>query len=261
MAQLVTNKTLDFYSEGATLSKIIHEGRLTTTEPTCVALPSLTSHSTFYKCSRSILCKPQTCPHSPRTRLGVIISYSLGLERKITLPLIQESFRPTFTQSQVTKQYGVYTASPAPKTTTALIKVKLDKNLQFQVDRLNITRDTSIKAWQKNSSQNYEFFIPSITLTLIYLYKTFYNFNMSTPTNIPESPMGETEQDSFFESKEKFQQQLHDIFQTILRLTGPDHFDQLCQWMEYNQYLTIDDSYHSSFNDPGKLDTEGPATE
>ena len=62
---------------------------------------------------------------------------------------------------------------------------------------------------------------------------------MSTPTNIPETPMGETEQDSFFESKEKFQQQLQDIFQTTLRLTGPDQFDQLCQWMEYKQYLTL----------------------
>ena len=84
---------------------------------------------------------------------------------------------------------------------------------------------------------------------------------MSTPTNISETPMGETEQDSFFESKEKFQQQLQDIFQTILRLTGPDHFDQLCQWMEYSQYLTIDDLYDSSYNDPEKFDTKGLATE
>ena len=84
---------------------------------------------------------------------------------------------------------------------------------------------------------------------------------MSTPTNIPETPMGEIEQDSFFESKEKFQQQLQDIFQTILRLTGPDHFDQLCHWMEYKQYLTIDEFYESSYNDPEKFDTKGPATE
>ena len=84
---------------------------------------------------------------------------------------------------------------------------------------------------------------------------------MSTPTNIPETPMGETKQDSFFKSKEKFQQQLQDIFHTILRLTRPDQFDQLCQWMEYKQYLTIDDIYHSSYNDPEKFDTEGPATE
>ena len=84
---------------------------------------------------------------------------------------------------------------------------------------------------------------------------------MSTPTNIPETPMDETEQDSFFESKEKFQQQLQDIFQTILKVTGPGQFDQLCQWMEYNQYLTIDDLYDSSYNDPEKFDTKGPATE
>ena len=31
--------------------------------------------------------------------------------------------------------------------------------------------------------------------------------------------------------------------------------------MEYKQYLTIDDLYYSSFNDPEKFDIEGPATE
>ena len=113
----VNNATLDLFSEEATLSKFIHEGKLTTTKPTFVALPSLTSHSTFYECLRSILCKPQDSPHSLLTRLGVIISYSLRLERKITLPSIQESFPPTFTPSQVTKQYATYTVSPAKKTT------------------------------------------------------------------------------------------------------------------------------------------------
>ena len=84
---------------------------------------------------------------------------------------------------------------------------------------------------------------------------------MSTPTNIPETLMGETEQDSYPKSKEKFQQQLQDIFQKILRLTGPDQFDQLCQWMQYKQYLTIDDFYDNSCYDPEKFDTKGPATE
>ena len=84
---------------------------------------------------------------------------------------------------------------------------------------------------------------------------------MSTPTNIPETPMGETKQNSFFESKEKFHQQLQDIFQTILRLTGLDHFDQLCQWMEYKQYYTIDDFYESSYNELENFDNKGPATE
>ena len=84
---------------------------------------------------------------------------------------------------------------------------------------------------------------------------------MSTPTNIPETPMGGTEQDSYPKSKEKFQQQLQYIFQTTLKLTRPDQFDQLCQWMEYNQYLTIDDFVEHSYNDPGKFDYERPATE
>ena len=86
-AHAVNNETLDLYSDGGTLSKFINEGRPTTTKQTFVALLSLTSHSTFYECSRSILCRPQHPPHSPSTRLGVIISYSLHLERKITSPL------------------------------------------------------------------------------------------------------------------------------------------------------------------------------
>ena len=131
------------------MSKFIYEGRPTTTKPTFVALPSLTSHSSFYKCSRGILCQPQDFPHSPLTRLGVIVSYSLRLERKITLPSIQKSFRPTFTPSQVTNQYGAYTASPAKKTTSAISEGKIDKSLQFQVDRLNIARDTSINSGLK----------------------------------------------------------------------------------------------------------------
>ena len=84
---------------------------------------------------------------------------------------------------------------------------------------------------------------------------------MSNPTNIPETPMGGTKQDSYFKSKEKFQQQLQHIFQTTLRLIAPDQFDQLCQWMEYNQYLTIDDFYDDYRDDPEKLDFKSPATE
>ena len=113
----VNNKTLELYPDGLMLSKFIHEGRPTTMKQTFVALPSLTSHSTFYKCLRSTLCQPQDSPHSPLTRLGVIFSYSLRLERNITLPSIQESFRPTFTPSQATKQYDAYTASTSKKTT------------------------------------------------------------------------------------------------------------------------------------------------
>ena len=87
MTHPVNNKTIDLYPEGATLSKFINEGRPATMKLTFVTLPSLTSHSTFYECWRGILCQPQDSPHSPLMRLGVIISYSLHLERKITLPL------------------------------------------------------------------------------------------------------------------------------------------------------------------------------
>ena len=84
---------------------------------------------------------------------------------------------------------------------------------------------------------------------------------MSTPTNIPETPMGGTEQDSYPKSKEKFQQQLQHIFQTTMKLTVPDQFDLLCQWMEYRQFDTIDDLFDTFHKDPDKLDIKGPATE
>ena len=81
----VTNETPDLYPEGATLSKFIYEGRPTTTRPTFVALPYLTSHSTFYECSRGTPCHPQASLHRHLTKLVVIISYSIRLERRITL--------------------------------------------------------------------------------------------------------------------------------------------------------------------------------
>ena len=66
-----------------------------------------------------------------------------------------------FSLSQVTKQYGAYTSSPAKKTTSTIIEVRIDKRLQCQVNWLNIARDTTIKARTKNSSQTFEFsFLP-----------------------------------------------------------------------------------------------------
>ena len=134
---LVNNETLDLYAEGATLSKFIHEGRPTTTKPTFVALPSLTSHSTFYECLRSILCKPQDSPYSPLTRLGVIISYSLHLERKITPPstsIISPYVYSESSDETTRRLYGV----PSTETTSAIREGTIDESLQFQVNRLNI---------------------------------------------------------------------------------------------------------------------------
>ena len=83
---LVNNETPNLYAEGVTLSNFIHEGRPTTTKLTFVSLPSFTTHSTFCECSKGILYPVHTSHHSPLTRPVVIISYSLRLERKITLP-------------------------------------------------------------------------------------------------------------------------------------------------------------------------------
>ena len=84
---------------------------------------------------------------------------------------------------------------------------------------------------------------------------------MSTPTNIPETPMGGTVPDSFLESKEKFYLQLQNIFQTILRVNNPDQFDQLCQWMEYKQFHTFDDFYDFYRDCSEKLDAKNPEAE
>ena len=73
----VNNETPNLYSEGATLSNFIHEGRPTTTKLTLVDLPSSINHSTFRECSKGILYLPPTFHHSPLTRPVVIILYSL----------------------------------------------------------------------------------------------------------------------------------------------------------------------------------------
>ena len=82
----VNNETPNLYSEGATLSNFIHEGRPTTTKLTLIDLPSSIDHSTFRECWKGILYLPPTFHHSSLTRPVVIISYSLRLGRKNTLP-------------------------------------------------------------------------------------------------------------------------------------------------------------------------------
>ena len=81
--------------------------------------------------------------------------------KKDHITIDPEIISPYFTRIQVTNQYGAYMASPAKKTRTVIIEVKSDRSLQFQVNRLNIARDTGIKARPKNSSQNLNFsFLP-----------------------------------------------------------------------------------------------------
>ena len=125
----LNNETPDLYPEGATLSKFIYEGRPTTTKPTFVALPYLTSHSTFYECSRGTPCQPQASPHRHLTKLVVIISYSICLERRITLlstfitrwntttEYTQKKLIYSNTKNSTTFQVGIHSSSSLTKLT------------------------------------------------------------------------------------------------------------------------------------------------
>ena len=108
------NETPDLYLEGATLSKYIYEGRPTTTKPTFVALPYLTSYSTFHECSRGTPCQPQASLHRHLTKPVVIISYSICLERKITL--LSTSITRWNTTMESTQKKLIYSKSKNPMT-------------------------------------------------------------------------------------------------------------------------------------------------
>ena len=111
---LVKNGTPDSYPEGTTLSKFIYKGRPTTTKTTCASLPNLTSHSTFHECSRSTPCQRQASLHKHLTKLVVIISYSIRLERKITLRSTSITRWNTTTES--TQKKSIYSTTKNPTT-------------------------------------------------------------------------------------------------------------------------------------------------
>ena len=111
---LVDNETPDLYSEGATLCNFIVEGRPTTTKPTFVALPYLTSYSTFHECLRGTPCQPQASLHKHWTNTVVIILYSIHLERKITSLSTSTTRWNTTTES--TQKKSIYSNSKKPTT-------------------------------------------------------------------------------------------------------------------------------------------------
>ena len=110
----VNNETPDLFPEGAMLSKFIYEGRPTTMKPTFVALPYLTSYSTFHECSRGTPCQPQASLHRHLMKPVVNISYSIRLERKITSWLTFITCWNTTTES--TQKKSIYSKSKNPTT-------------------------------------------------------------------------------------------------------------------------------------------------
>ena len=109
--------------------------------------------------------------HRRTIQLTTKLQIYIAKERRCVNLSTKEDRQPRndfrYSSSQVTKQYGAYTASPAKKTTSTIIEVKSDERLRFQVNWLSISRDTSVKARPKKSSQNLKFCIPSVTLTLL----------------------------------------------------------------------------------------------
>ena len=135
----VNNETPDTHLEGVTLSKFIHEGRPTSTKPTFVDLPNLTSHSTQHECSRGIFYQPQYSPHGPLTKLGVIILYFLRLERKIISPSTFIIRWNTTTESTLTK--WIYSTSK--KTTTFQVGIQPSNFLTKSTKKLLAQEFTS----------------------------------------------------------------------------------------------------------------------
>ena len=125
------------------------------------------SHDEFSRYAASYKLIPTTSPPHPVTTNPQIY---IAKERRCINLSTKEDRQPRndfrCSSSQATKQYGVCTVSPAKKTTSAIIEGTSDKRLQFQVNWLNISRDTSIKVRPKNSSNTLNFHSFQ-TLTLI----------------------------------------------------------------------------------------------
>ena len=136
---LVNNETPNLYSEGATLSIFIHEGRPTTTKLTLVDLPSSIGHCTFHECSKGILCLAPTSHHSPLTRPVVIISYSLRLGRKNTL--LSTSTTRWKTERESTPKRSIYSTSKSG--TTFQVGIQSSNSLIKSTQKLLVRASTS----------------------------------------------------------------------------------------------------------------------
>ena len=134
----VNNETPNLYSEGATLSIFIHEGRPTTTKLTLVDLPSSIDHSTFHECTKGILCLAPTSHQSPLTRQVVITSYPLHLGRKNTL--LSTSTIRWRTEKESTPKRLTY--SPSRSGTTFQVGIQSSNSLIKLTQKLLVPAST-----------------------------------------------------------------------------------------------------------------------
>ena len=134
----VNNETPNLYSEGATLSIFIHEGRPRTTKLTLVDLPSSIDHSAFHECTKGILCLAPTSHQSPLTRQVVIISYSLHLGRKNTF--LSTSTIRWRTEKESTPKRLIY--SPSRSGTTFQVGIQSSNSLIKLTQKLLVPAST-----------------------------------------------------------------------------------------------------------------------
>ena len=135
----VNNETQTYIPKERCCPIFIHEGRPTTTKLTLVDLPSSTDHSTFHECLKGILCLALTSHHSPLTRQVVIISYSLHLGRKNTLP--STSTIRWKTERESTPKRLIYSTSRSG--TTFQVGIQSSNSLIKSMQKLLVPASTS----------------------------------------------------------------------------------------------------------------------
>ena len=112
---------------------------MTTTILTLVDLQSSIDHPTFRECSKGILYLPLTFHRSPLTRTVVIISYSLRLGRKNTLP--STSTTRWKTERESTPKKLIYSTSKSG--TTFQVGIQSSNSLIKSTQKLLVRASTS----------------------------------------------------------------------------------------------------------------------
>ena len=175
----VNNETANLYSEGATMSIFIHEGRPTTTKQTLIDLPSSIDHSTFHECTKGILCLAPTSHQSSLTRQVVIISYSLHLGRKNTLPLTSTICWRTKRES--TPKRLIY--SPSRSGTTFQVGIQSSNTLIKSTQKLLVPASTSTSKSSTLTRWKIPTFLrPTPTTTLVTSSYDNYTTALATQT-------------------------------------------------------------------------------
>ena len=161
------------------MSVFIHEGRPTTTKLTIVDLPSFINHSTVHECLKGILCLAPTFHHSPLTRPVVIISYSLRLGRKNTLP--STSTTRWKTEKESTPKRSIYSTSKSG--TTFQVGIQSSNSLIKSPQKLLVRASTStLKSFTLIRLQIPTFLPHSLTTNQVTSSYATYTTTLTTQT-------------------------------------------------------------------------------